>query len=217
MLINKLKDWNYYYNKLPLYVRNSYGIDEHFKILYEFLLKLDADEEDICSCFNLLQKNYETNIISKYADLDGYDFTFLDMIGSIYGINRAINVSYIDANNNTVNKQILLTNKEFYIYIKTRIIQNNYDGSYIQAIKYYNSIGLNVQMFFDSTEPAKCNIYLDKSLSSTSENIQSLFLAGLLTLKSVGITYNEMITSFDNNGIWNGSNNHGLWDVATWL
>ena len=91
-----LKDWNYYYNKLPLYVRNSYGIDEHFKILYEFLITLDTDEEDICSCFNLLQKNYETNIISKYADLDGYDFTFLDMIGSIYGINRAINVSYID-------------------------------------------------------------------------------------------------------------------------
>lgn len=217
MLINKLKDWNYYYNKLPLYVRNSYGIDEHFKILYEFLITLDTDEEDICSCFNLLQKNYETNIISKYADLDGYDFTFLDMIGSIYGINRAINVSYIDANNNTVNKQILLTNKEFYTYIKTRIIQNNYDGSYIQAIKYYNSIGLNVQMFFDSTEPAKCNIYLDKSLSAASENIQSLFLAGLLTLRSVGITYNEKITSFNNIGIWNGSDNHGLWDVATWL
>lgn len=217
MLINKLKDWNYYCNKLPLYVRNSYGIKEHFEILFGLMLELDSNENNICDCFDLLQKNYETKIISKYASLDGYDFKFLDMIASIYGINRVIDVTYTDVNNNKINKQLYLNNKELYIFIKTRIIQNNYDGSYKQAIEYYNSIGLNVQMFFDSTEPAKCNIYLDVNNITTSENIQSLFLAGLLTLKSVGITYNEKIVSLEITGIWDGNNSHGLWNVAVWL
>lgn len=217
MLINKLKDWNYYCNKLPLYVRNSYGIKEHFEILFGLMLELDSNENNICDCFDLLQKNYETKIISKYASLDGYDFKFLDMIASIYGINRVIDVTYTDVNNNKINKQLYLNNKELYIFIKTRIIQNNYDGSYKQAIEYYNSIELNVQMFFDSTEPAKCNIYLDVNNITTSENIQSLFLAGLLTLKSVGITYNEKIVSLEITGIWDGNNSHGLWNVAVWL
>ena len=72
-------------------------------------------------------------------------------------------------------------------------------------------------MFFDPTEAAKCDIYLDVSVSSDSDNIRALFLAGMLTLKSVGITYNEMIVSFDNAGVWDGTESHGKWDVATWL
>lgn len=217
MLIDKLKDWDYYCNKLPLYVRNSYGIKEHFEILYELMLTLDSNEDDICDCFNFLQNDYENKIIKKYSSLDAYDFTFLDMIASIYGISRAIDVKYTDKDNNVIEKQLRLNNKELYTFIKTRIIQNNYDGSYKQAIEYYKSIGLNVQMFFDPTEAAKCDIYLDVSVSSASENIQALFLAGMLTLKSVGITYKEMIVSFDNTGIWDGADSHGKWNVATWL
>lgn len=217
MLIDKLKDWDYYCNKLPLYVRNSYGIKEHFEILYELMLTLDSNEDDICDCFNFLQNDYENKIIKKYSSLDAYDFTFLDMIASIYGISRALDVKYTDKDNNVIEKQLRLNNKELYTFIKTRIIQNNYDGSYKQAIEYYKSIGLNVQMFFDPTEAAKCDIYLDVSVSSASENIQALFLAGMLTLKSVGITYKEMIVSFDNTGIWDGADSHGKWNVATWL
>lgn len=217
MLIDKLKDWDYYCNKLPLYVRNSYGIKEHFEILYELMLTLDSNEDDICDCFNFLQNDYENKIIKKYSSLDAYDFTFLDMIASIYGISRALDVKYTDKDNNVIEKQLRLNNKELYTFIKTRIIQNNYDGSYKQAIEYYKSIGLNVQMFFDPTEAAKCDIYLDVSVSSASENIQALFLAGMLTLKSVGITYKEMIVSFDNTGIWDGADSHGKWNAATWL
>lgn len=217
MLIDKLKDWDYYCNKLPLYVRNSYGIKEHFEILYELMLTLDSNEDDICDCFNFLQNDYENKVIKKYSSLDAYDFKFLDMIASIYGISRAIDVKYVDEDNNVIEKQLRLNNKELYTFIKTRIIQNNYDGSYKQAIEYYRSIGLSVQMFFDPTEAAKCDIYLDVSVSSDSDNIRALFLAGMLTLKSVGITYNEMIVSFDNAGVWDGTESHGKWDVATWL
>ena len=217
MLPEKLKNWDYYKEKLPLYVRNSYGIKEHFYIIYGMMIELDKNEIEICDCFNLLQKDYEHNVIEKYDALDGYDFEFLDMIASIYGVNRYLDVSYTDKDNKVVRKTLKLTNQELYTCIKARIIQNNYDGSYKQAIEYYRSIGLSVQMFFDPTEAAKCDIYLDVSVSSDSDNIRALFLAGMLTLKSVGITYNEMIVSFDNAGVWDGTESHGKWDVATWL
>ena len=217
MLPEKLKNWDYYKEKLPLYVRNSYGIKEHFYIIYEMMIELDKNEIEICDCFNLLQKDYEHNVIEKYDALDGYDFEFLDMIASIYGVNRYLDVSYTDKDNKVVRKTLKLTNQELYTFIKARIIQNNYDGSYEQAIKYYQSIGLNIQMFFDPLNAAKCEIYLDVSKSSISENIQSLFLAGLLTLKSVGIVYDEKIVNFSKAGIWNSELSNGKWNEATWL
>ena len=217
MLPEKLKNWDYYKEKLPLYVRNSYGIKEHFYIIYGMMIELDKNETEICNCFNLLQEGYEHNVIEKYDSLDGYDFEFLDMIASIYGVNRCLNVSYTDESNNVVRKALKLTNQELYTFIKARIIQNNYDGSYAQAIKYYRSIGLNIQMFFDSSSAAKCDIYLDVSKSAISENIRSLFLAGLLTLKSIGIVYNEKIVNFSKAGIWNSEQSNGKWNEATWL
>ena len=41
MIINKLKSWNYYKEKIPLYIQNSYGIVEHFKILFDLLVQMD--------------------------------------------------------------------------------------------------------------------------------------------------------------------------------
>ena len=65
MMIDKLKQWDYYYNKLPLYMRNSYGIQEHFKIFYELLLTLDENEDTICKLFDLLDANYLDNVVKK--------------------------------------------------------------------------------------------------------------------------------------------------------
>lgn len=217
MLIEKLKQWEYYYKKLPLYVRNSYGIKDHFEMIFDMMIEMDINEEEICNCFNLLQDNYISNIIIKYDEIDGYDFKFLDMIADIYGVSRSLDATYINENNVSVTEQLKLTNEELYTFIKARIIQNNYDGSYEQAIQYYDNIGLNIQLFFDSTEPAKCDIYLDLNKLAISKNIQALFLAGLLTIKSVGITYNERLVDFDKAGIWDGTGNHSIWDVTSWL
>ena len=54
MLPEKLKSWDYYKEKLPLYVRNSYGIKEQFYILYGLMIELDKVETEVCDCFNLL-------------------------------------------------------------------------------------------------------------------------------------------------------------------
>lgn len=217
MLVQKLKNFEYYYKKLPLYMRNSYGIKDHFEMIFGMMLQLDINEEAICKCFNLFQDNYEEDIIAKYDDINGYSFKFLDMIGSIYGISRNLVVTYGDIHTETITKNVCLNNHEFYIFIKSKIIQNNYDGSYEQAVKYYKSCGLNIEMFFDLGEPAKCNIYLDIDQASVTENIQALFLSGNLTLKSAGIFYDTLMLNFDKAGIWDAENNHSRWDVSTWI
>lgn len=221
MLIDKLKSWEYYYKKLPLYVRNSYGVQEHFKLIFDIMIQLDNVEQEVCDVFNILQENYLTKMSEKYNfSLNDYDFQFLDMIASIYGVGRSLNVSYIDNyTHETVNKSLILTNKELYMLIKSRIVQNNYDGTFEQSREYYNNIGLPLYMF-TGTNPAECYLYLGEN-ENVTENIRSLFLADLLTLKSVGITYIRYEINITYMGIWADSNeianNNNQWDVSVWL
>lgn len=218
MLIDKLKQWEYYYKKLPLYMRNSYGIKEHFQIIWNVMMQLENVQVLTLDTFNLLQNDYVNNVIATYDDVDGYDFKFLDIIGSIYGVNRSLNVSFLDDKNEEVNKALYLTNKEFYMLIKARIVQNNYDGSYEQAQSYYSNIGLPLYML-SSSNAAECLLYLGTN-DNTSDNIRALFMANLLTLKSVGITYIRHEIDIDKLGVWaNGDDaltSNNTWDLSVW-
>ena len=217
MLIDKLKDWQYYYKKLPLYMRNSYGIQDHFKMIFDFMINLEDIEKNVCEAFDILQDNY-IDIIAKYDSIDGYDFEVLDILGAIYGVNRSLNVTYENTVHSIVNKALYLTNKEFYMLIKARIIQNNYDGTYEQARNYYDSIGLPIYMF-SSSNPAECYLYLGSN-ENTSDNLRSLFLANLLTLKSVGITYIRHEIDMKKMGIWADAtdtpNSNNSWGISVW-
>lgn len=218
MLIDKLKQWEYYYKKLPLYMRNSYGIKEHFQIIWNVMMQLENVQALTLDAFNLLQNDYVNNVITKYDDVDGYDFKFLDIIGSIYGVNRSLNASFRNDKNEEVNKALYLTNKEFYMLIKARIIQNNYDGSYEQAQSYYDNIGLPLYML-SSSNAAECLLYLGTN-DNTSDNIRALFMANLLTLKSVGITYIRHEIDIDKLGIWAEADaaptSNNTWDLSVW-
>lgn len=220
MLIDKLKEWEYYYKKLPLYMRNSYGIPEHFEIVWNVMMQLEMTQEEVLDAMNLLQDDYVSNVIAKYDDANGYDFSFLDVIGSLYGINRYLNVSYVDSyTGKTINKKLYLTNKEFYMLIKARIVQNNYDGTFKQARKYYENIGLPMYMF-TGANPAECYLYLGFN-DNVTDNIRDLFMANLLTLKSVGITYIRYQIDITKMAIWankiDAPNNNNSWDVSVWL
>ena len=218
MLIDKLKQWEYYYKKLPLYMRNSYGIKEHFQIIWNVMMQLEDVQALTLDAFNLLQDNYVNNIIAKYDDANGYDFKFLDTIGSIYGVNRSLNVSFHNDKNEEVNKALYLTNKEFYMLIKARVVQNNYDGSYEQAQQYYDNIGLPLYML-SSSNAAECLLYLGAN-DDTTDNIRALFMANLLTLKSVGITYIRHEIDIDKLAIWADSDDvltsNNTWDLSVW-
>lgn len=220
MLIDKLRAWEYYYKKLPLYMRNSYGIKEHFEIVWNVMMQLEWTQEDVLDVMNLLQNDYVSKVIAKYDDVNSYDFSFLDVIGSLYGVNRSLNVNYIDNyTGETIHKKLYLTNKEFYVLIKARIVQNNYDGTFEQARQYYENIGLPMYMF-TGTNPAECYLYLGFN-DNITDNVKDLFMANLLTLKSVGITYIRYQIDISKMAIWAGKddtpNDNNSWDVSVWL
>jgi len=220
MLIDKLRAWEYYYKKLPLYMRNSYGIKEHFEIVWNVMMQLEWIQEDVLNAMNLLQNNYVNDVITKYDDVDSYNFEFLDIIGSLYGVNRSLNVQYVDNYiGDIIHKKLYLTNKEFYMLIKARIVQNNYDGTFEQARAYYENIGLPMYMF-TGTNPAECYLYLGTN-GNVTDNIRDLFMANLLTLKSVGITYIRYQIDISKMAIWaskdDAPNNNNSWDVSVWL
>ena len=220
MLIDKLRAWEYYYKKLPLYMRNSYGIKEHFEIVWNVMMQLEWTQEDVLDVMNLLQDNYVSKVIAKYDDVNSYDFNFLDVIGSLYGVNRSLNVNYIDNyTGETIHKKLYLTNKEFYMLIKARIVQNNYDGTFEQARQYYENIGLPMYMF-TGTNPAECYLYLGFN-DNITDNVKDLFMANLLTLKSVGITYIRYQIDISKMAIWASKddtpNDNNSWDVSVWL
>lgn len=220
MLIDKLRAWEYYYKKLPLYMRNSYGIKEHFEIVWNVMMQLEWTQEDVLDVMNLLQDDYVSKVIAKYDDVNSYDFSFLDVIGSLYGVNRSLNVNYIDNyTGETIHKKLYLTNKEFYMLIKARIVQNNYDGTFEQARQYYENIGLPMYMF-TGTNPAECYLYLGFN-DNITDNVKDLFMANLLTLKSVGITYIRYQIDISKMAIWAGKddtpNDNNSWDVSVWL
>ena len=223
MLIDKLKQWQYYYKKLPLYMRNSYGIQEHFKMIFDMMIAIDDNEQNICELFDFLQDDYVNNVIAKYDDINGFDFNFLDMIGAIYGVNRTLNVQYYRQSTHTnVNKTLRLNNREYYIFIKSRIIQNNYDGTFEQARQYYEGIGFPLYMFttIEDDEHATCYMYLGQN-ENTFDNIRDLYLANLLTLKSVGIIYVLNEIDIYRMAIWADDiiepNNNNSWDVSVWF
>lgn len=226
MLIEKLRNWSYYYDKLPLYLKNSYGFQDHFKLIYEIMMQLEMTQDDVVNVFDIMNDNYLNEIVAKYDDIKGYDFEFLDMIASIYGVSRAFDVEYLDRKlGQTVKKSLFLTNEELYILIKARIIQNNYDGSYSQAKSYYKQLANDLNIFIiNSTNSAECNLYFSypkiDGNEEMYETIKALFFAELLTLKSVGIVYTYAEVDTIKLAIWakpeSSIDVNNSWDSAVW-
>ena len=87
ILIDKLKDFDYYVKKCPLYLQNSDGFIEHFRIWYDFLNTQEKAGEEVlnlinifCISFNILYISYK----SLFACLDLYiNIRFFIELGSV--------------------------------------------------------------------------------------------------------------------------------------
>lgn len=213
MIINKLKSWDYYKEKIPLYIQNSYGIVEHFKILFDLLIQMDLTEDDVLYGFNILDDSYLT-FINNLDDSDTKDSSdILNKIGLLYGVTRTFDVDYIE-NNEAKTASLHLTNSEFLKLIKARIIQNNYDGSYIQSREFYDKMNLPIYLF-QSAKSAEVYVYLN-TLVPLTENEEKMFLANLFTIKSMGITYITSITEVVSLLIWDSTSEFRYWDKGRW-
>lgn len=215
MIIDKLKEWEYYEKKIPLYIQNSFGTVEHFKIVFDLLADLDTTEDEVINLFDILNEDYH-DLMKKYDNSEAFDeFSFLDNLGKLYGINRTFRVKYTNVEGDEVNKAVHLNNDELLALIKGRILQNNFDGTMESLIDYYNKMGF--KFIIKPSSPAEV-LYFFIDDGSLSENMKALMESGLLVIKSMGISYYIQSTRELNNlGIWDSIvTSWRGWDVAEW-
>lgn len=223
VLVKDLKNFDYYVKKIPLYLQNDEKFLSHFKIWYEFLIGEEEKENDgligtgdtLLDLFNIYDENY-LDKINKYGE------DFLNKLANLFNIRRSFSVKYSDGQKEHLDS-ITLNNEELLLFIKARIIRNYSDGSYGQMRRFYEKNNLLIFLKWDS--PAAARVYLLKIPGSSeeySENIQKLFLAGLLNIESMGIIYTYSIQDFDKMLIWDKkiseeTTGYKGWDNGEWV
>lgn len=224
ILNDTLKDFDYYYRKLPKYLRESEGFISHFRIWYDLLVGNKSNENNtygivgtadtLFALFNIFDQtiDFDGNITNHYLEylnsLPGNDggtkSDILDKLGLLFGVTRNFSVTYTYLYD-TYTKELTLNNNDFLILIKAQIIRNYCNGSREQMTEYYRSIGLNV-VLVSSYLPATAFVYLAKYPNESeyrySENVQSMFLAGLLTIHNMGINYEHRLVDVTTLLIW---------------
>ena len=213
MIIDKLKFWEYYKRKIPIYLLNSYGFEEHFKMLFDLLVQLDSTEDSVMKAFDILNETY-LDYINNLPDATESTSDILEKIAELFGVSRNFDIDYIE--DGTDKKASLsLTNSELLKLIKARIIQNNYQGTYEESREFYTNMNLPVYLF-QSGNPAEVYVLLDNSAQLT-DNEQKMFLSNLFTIKSMGITYHTYITDVLSVMIWDTDSSTRYWDTGRWL
>lgn len=224
---DKIKSYEWYYNKLPLYLKNSYGFSEHFRIWYELLISGDKNGivnvgDTLLYLFNIFDKNFlQTigNLPDSGATGGNYGTVsdFLDKLGYLFGVIRNFSVTYKNDNDEDVTEDLSLNNEDFLLLIKAQIIKNYCEGTYEQIKGYYNSAGLDV--FLITTEDgASAHVYLAAPPHSSkySLNVEKMFKSGLMRIESMGITYTEGVRVLVSFLTWDSTKTKEYWDTGVW-
>lgn len=231
VLVEKLKDFNYYKNKLPMYLQASDGFISHFKIWYDLLVGQNSNGiVNVCDTILNLLNIFDTNFLSTICQLEdagvsdehpyGTKSDILDKIASLFSLTRNFSCTYIK-DQQTITEELTLDNDDLLLLIKCQILKSNYDGTYEQYKEFYHDIGLDLLLLTSSGYDATVNLILAKVEGAQpgdegyhSENVNSMFRAGLLRVQSLGITYNCSIVDLTSFLVWDDDNK--LWDKGTW-
>lgn len=232
VLNDKLKSFSYYKYKLPVYLRQSEGFIEHFKIWYDLLVGkikqkynqstnefievlnngLVSSIDILFNLLNIFDDNYlvtieelayaSFTIDNTFNNYKDYVSDILDKLAALFSLQRSFKVEYTNEDNIVVTKQLTLTNDELLKLIKIQIVKNYCDGSYKQLYDVYTIVGLPL-LITTSTEAATSNIYLAvRDNMSITDNIKDLFFAGLLTIQQMGIAYRYTLLDLDKILFW---------------
>ena len=209
ILPKELTTFEYYKNKLPMYLRSCDAFVEHFRIWYDILVGdkpnngIINTSELLLSYMNIFNPNYLKGVYQE--------FDLLDKLGSIFNVRRKFSVIILNEQSQPQEYPISLNNDDFLLLIKAQIIKNYSNGSYEQMRKLYDEANLQIYFKCDSSGSVKCLLIKD---SSYSKNVEYMFKAGLLTIQSMGINYVNELIDYVNLLIWD-SNSTG-WDEGVW-
>lgn len=203
-----LQSFEYYESKIPLYLKNSYGFMEHFRIWYEVLKYDVVDNADLFLNLLMIFDPDYLNYLESIDETMAKDTTvcdILDKIGSISGVRRFFTVTY-EQGGEEVTENLILNNEEFLILIKAQIIKNYCEGTREQMEEYYKSVGLELYVQSSLVGDATADLYLiitsGQTVYNYSDNIKKMFLAGMFTIQSVGIKYDEALIDADRLLFW---------------
>lgn len=212
MLIDKLKDFTYYKNKLPIYMQNTPGIVDQFYVLFQFLQEHDIAEDMLLKSIDVFNPDYLDYINSLDDSASGNKSDILDKLGELYGVSRSFSAPYTF---NDVNYpgNVNLDNQWFLYLIRARIVQTTYDGGSKMAREFYVKNNLPIYIISDNTENASCRVLFNAreigvAQTDVPENILAMFLNGLLTIKSMGISYKHLVIDSESNSL--------VFDVSFW-
>ena len=177
MLKEKLLDWNWYKNKIPLYLQNSYGYQEHFKIFYDILVNLDESGQKI---LNYLDITNVQNITDKEQSSD-----ILDFIGNLYSIKRKI--KFYNKNSEEY-ITITLSDNDFLKILLVNIFQINYDGTRKSFLDFYEkTFGDTLKFYINKEQFKSINV-----VSSLTGDLKAIYdNTDLLFVNIMGINYHR--------------------------
>lgn len=209
MIRQDLLEFQYYLNRLSIFMKESYGMQEQFEIFYQQLKQVNDNFDYMFNqldVFNTEGRELPDEWISE----------LIDKIGLIFNCYRKFTIVLSDGSY----EEIELDDYDFITYIKCQIVKQNFKGSREELANIYTtyedgqitSNGLIkdlifVYVLYQTFTPTlllnsiQCNIYWS-NYSQFSENLQKLFDGGYLTIESMGILYNRIMQNIDGLGIF---------------
>ena len=193
MLKEKLLQWKYYQDKIPLYLQNSYGYSEHFKILFDILNVYDAEGDKLLQAIN----------ITNTGELGTFNCSeILDNFAILYGLNRQMMIN---------NELLTFTDEELLQLILVKIIQINFDGTRKTFLDFYNRYFTNELHFYtDKYLPYQINVISNFTENSNLDKVYKY--SDLLFLNLIGVRFNRYTQIVDINNIGKFDDSTKLFD-----
>ena len=199
MLPSELLDFQYYYNKLPLYLQQSEGFKEHFRYWIELLNGIDSIGDKYKEMSNIFDSDY----LTKYP----YCSDFLNKLGLLYGVSRVMKIDGTD---------VTLSDKMLLLLIRLQVVKNYFNGTNEQLTDFYKNIAklpimyltyghmfVKICFAYDQLETPAFDNYTSTEVSQ----IRWLLSQGYLYICSLGVLYDyEEVSLAD----------IGFWDNTTW-
>ena len=215
LLDENLLTFDYYKNLTPMYLQQSYGFLDMFKIYYDLGFAENEETTDNLSIIEFIEKLFNSlDVYSKNVNKD-----ILYKLCNFFGISKNVRVQFYDYTaEEWVTKNLSLTDDELLLYLKCKIIQNRYDGTAKMANDLYDRVGLPIFMVTRTNNEAYCQVWLLMyDDTQFSQNIQELFLSGLLTLKSVGVKYSHRIQVATNIALFDSTDTNRSFDKGRFI
>lgn len=216
----ELQNFDYYRFHIPLFLRNSYGYIEHFKIWFDILMGnggIVPQFDHVLRMLDIFNEHYVEWLYEM--DPSGQESDILDKIATLFDVNRYVHVEYWD-NGNFYSEDLTLSNEELLVLIKGQIIKNYCQGSREQIDWYYDNAGLKIISVGNPTpiDIMTCKLYLiDDPDKPYTSNMKKMFLAGMLNVYQLGIKYDYEILSISANTlVWDSNDVNEVWDVGAW-